>query len=380
MLLSFAQFEREVIGERVRDKIAASKRKGIWVGGPVPLGYQVVAKKLVIVPEEAEMVRSIFHRYLEAGSLSHLASKLAEEGVRPPKRSGRRVAERFTTGPLGHILKARCYLSQTVYRGEAYLGEHEAIVDPTLFERVQERLRDQAVHRRSHRSQTQAVLTGLLYDDAGNRMTPSHASKRGMRYRYYVSQALLQNRTRKAGSVSRVSAPALEALLLAAVQRELASAADSSELTPTGTTDLLRHIERVVVRRRSVQIELIINPDSQRVAGEASATADKDDEDHLPPQVSSISVPWEAEAFIARKGIVRSDGVASMDPEARDALLASIALARSWADELIARGARSFAEIGSRENKTERYVRRLVALAWLSPRIIEAVAEGRQAA
>jgi DNA invertase Pin-like site-specific DNA recombinase len=377
VLLSFAQFEREVIGERVRDKIAASKRKGIWVGGPVPLGYRVQAKKLVVVPEEAEMVRTIFRRYLEAGSLSQLATKLAQRGICPPQRSSRRAAERFRTGPLAHILKNRCYLGETVYRGEAYPGEHEAIIDQALFNAVQERLRDQAVHRRSHRSQSQAILTGLLFDDAGNRMTPSHASKRGVRYRYYVSQALLQNRKAKAGSVTRVSAPALEELVLTTMQRELATADDSSERVPASATELLPHLQRVVLRRRSVAIELVTTPAKHDPTASAPILADEGDQRSASEELRKISVPFKAEAFIARKGIMRSDGAPAMDPDARDALLAAVALARSWANELMGGTARSLAEIAARENKAERYVRRLIALAWLSPRIIEAIAEGR---
>ena len=130
VLLSFAQFEREVIGERVRDKIAASKRKGLWVGGPVPLGYRSVDKKLQVVPEEAETVRLIFRTYLALGSVQKLAAWLDEQNVRPKPRllsNGRTIqAERFMVGPLAHILRNRFYIGEVVYRGEIHKGEHEA--------------------------------------------------------------------------------------------------------------------------------------------------------------------------------------------------------------------------------------------------------------
>src|SRR3974390_1832208 len=141
VLLSFAQFEREVLGERVRDKIAASKRKGLWVGGPVPLGYRCVDKKLVVVPSEAETVRTIFTRYLELGSLSALVTALDRRGIRT-KVNGRRNSRarggiRFGVGSLAHLLKNRFYISQGVHCRGGSRGEQEAILEPNLFEAAQ---------------------------------------------------------------------------------------------------------------------------------------------------------------------------------------------------------------------------------------------------
>src|SRR5271166_5909472 len=193
VLLSFAQFEREVIGERVRDKIAASKRKGIWAGGPVPLGYRCLGKKPVIVPEEAETVRLIFTRYLELGSLGALIEELDRRGIRT---KASRLADgrvrghiRFGAGALAHLLKNRLYI---VYRGEVHRGEHEPILDRGLFEAVQAQLAANAVARQVRLKGSSALLTGRIFDDRGNRMSPTHSNKRGVRYRYYVSHALLQ--------------------------------------------------------------------------------------------------------------------------------------------------------------------------------------------
>jgi site-specific DNA recombinase len=208
VLLSFAQFEREVIGERVRDKIAASKRKGLWVGGPVPLGYRCVDKKLEIVPAEAETVCTIFTLYLELGSMGALLAELDRRGIRT-KVNGRRDGQkrggiRFGVGPLAHLLKNRFYIGEVTYRGEVYRGEHEPILAHDLFEAVQEKLAANAVERRVRLRGSVALLAGRLYDDRGNRMSPTHANKKGVRYRYYVSQALLQNRKAEAGSIARV--------------------------------------------------------------------------------------------------------------------------------------------------------------------------------
>jgi site-specific DNA recombinase len=194
ILLSFAQFEREVIGERVRDKIAASKRKGIWVGGPVPLGYAAVAKKVVVVPAEAETVRAIFARYLELASVQALAPDLDRSGIRSKQRrlaDGRLMGGGpFGVGGLAHLLRNRFYIGEVVYRGETFRGDHEPILDPALFAAVQAKLSSQAVERRCRLRGSPALLAGRLFDEHGQRMTPTHTNKKGVRYLYYVSPAV----------------------------------------------------------------------------------------------------------------------------------------------------------------------------------------------
>ena len=198
VLLSFAQFEREVIGERVRDKIAASKRKGLWVGGPVPLGYRCLDKKLEIVREEAEVVRAIFSWYLDLGSMGALIAELDRQGIRTKingRRDGRKSGGiRFGVGSLAHLLKNRFYIGEITYRGEMHHGEHEPILTRDLFEAVQAKRAANAVARHVRLRGSAALLAGCLFDDRGNRMSPTHANKRGVRYRYYVSHAILQNR------------------------------------------------------------------------------------------------------------------------------------------------------------------------------------------
>src|SRR6266404_2630474 len=183
VLLSFAQFEREVIGERVRDKIAASKRKGIWVGGPVPLGYAAVAKKAIIVPADAETVRAIFTRYLELGAVQALAEDLERRGISTRQRqlkNGRILGGgAFGVGGLAHLLRNRFYIGEVVYRGETFRGDHEPILDLTLFAAVQAKLASQAVERRCRVRGLSALLTGRLFDEQGHRMTPTHTNKKG---------------------------------------------------------------------------------------------------------------------------------------------------------------------------------------------------------
>ena len=221
ILLSFAQFEREVIGERVRDKIAASKRKGIWVGGPVPLGYTAVAKKIVVVPAAAETVRMIFTRYLELGSVQALAQDLDRSGIRSKERklaTGYIIGGvAFGVGALAYLLRNRFYVGEVVYRGETFRGHHEPILDPALFAAVQEKLSTQAVARRCRLRGAPALLAGRLFDEQGHRMTPTHTNKKGVRYSYYVSAL----RKHAPGSIGRVPAPELEAMVLDAIRRHL---------------------------------------------------------------------------------------------------------------------------------------------------------------
>jgi DNA invertase Pin-like site-specific DNA recombinase len=222
VLLSFAQFEREVTGERIRDKIAASKQKGIWMGGTVPLGYRVESRKLLIVEEEAETVRLIFSRYLELGSLPALQNDLRERGLitrRRPLSSGKiRGGVPFTTGPLHQLLTNRIYLGEINHRNRSWPGEHLPIVERELFDAAQDKL---AANRNSHHERlnpSDALLAGRIFDDRGNRMTPSHAKKGPARYRYYVSLALAKGRKEEAGTVKRAAAADIDQLVLEALR------------------------------------------------------------------------------------------------------------------------------------------------------------------
>jgi site-specific DNA recombinase len=193
MLLSFAQFEREVTGERIRDKIAASKRKGMWMGGPVPLGYEVDARKLVVNEREAELVRHIYQRYLEMSSVVELADELNRQGYRTKVQQRASGPHRggciFRRGTLYHLLSNRIYLGQMVHKGEYFAGEHPAIISTELWDAVQVKLKANASGTsRRLRSQQPSLLVGLVFDGEGRAMTPSHATKPGKRYRYYVTR------------------------------------------------------------------------------------------------------------------------------------------------------------------------------------------------
>jgi DNA invertase Pin-like site-specific DNA recombinase len=378
VLLSFAQFEREVIGERVRDKIAASKRKGLWVGGPVPLGYRSIGKKLIVVEEEAEQVRTIFRRYLALGSIGLLIDDLRRCGVRPRARVGRDGGTinptHFMVGPLAYLLKNRFYIGEVVYRGEVHPGEQQPIVDKELFEAVQAKLKDRAVTRKLRRSRSPSFLAGLLFDDRGNAMSPSHANKKGVRYRYYVSQAVLQNRKDEASNIARVAAPDIEELVVAAlrhqvgdINRQVVSNQTSPPLELSDRDLVALKVERIVLLSRHIDMTLRdgVSPEEQGPA-EASSRAP-----------ITLQLPWTPTSAWARKGIAwKPSAQANLDPATSEVLLTAIARARSWMNDLSEGRANSFEEIARRENKVERHIRRLVPLAFVSPRIVEAITNG----
>jgi DNA invertase Pin-like site-specific DNA recombinase len=378
VLLSFAQFEREVIGERVRDKIAASKRKGIWVGGSVPLGYASIKKQLVVVPEDAETVRLIYRRYLEVGSIRALVEDLDRSGIRTRRQTlsnGKiRGGIRFGVGPLAHVLRNRFYIGEVVYRGAVHPGEQEPILDRALFEAVQAKLAASAANRRLRIRSSPALLAGRIFDDRGNQMTPSHTRKRGVRYRYYVSHALLQNRGGHAGSVPRVPAHEIESMVLDAVRARLRQDTGMEADTPETDRDLIeRQVRRVIIKPREIQIELV-SPSGVDAGAEGS-----DHNAPLPRAGASLvlSVSWTGMNETAVKDIVHSPRAKEIiAPANRDGLLLAIAKARAWVGELVDSRAASFAEIAEREGKVERYVRFLASLAFVSPRIVHSIAEG----
>jgi site-specific DNA recombinase len=208
VLLSFAQFEREVIGERIRDKFAASRRKGMWMGGWAPLGYEVRDRKLVVNEEDAKLVWSIFQRFLKTGSATILARQLVQEGVR--NKYGKLVDK----GMLYKLLHNPVYVGEAVHKGVSYPGEHDAILDRKTWDKVQAHLQsDPRKRSAAARGQTPALLKGLIYGPDGAAMSPSHTRRKGMLYRYYVSQTILKL-ARTDMPVGRVPAAEVETIVI----------------------------------------------------------------------------------------------------------------------------------------------------------------------
>ncbi|MES2294322.1 MAG: recombinase family protein [Pseudomonadota bacterium] len=354
VLLSFAQFEREVIAERVRDKVAASKRKGMWMGGGVPLGYINRDKKLIIVPQEAETVRWLFRTYLEVGSIGRLLQKMDEQGIRSKCRElgdGRGVGGcRFGPGSLGYLLRNRGYVGEIAHKGQIHAGEHQPIIERELFDAVQAQLKSGAVDRKLKHAGTLHLLKGKLFDSAGNRMTPSHSVKKGVRYRYYVSQAILGSRPGEAGRVGRVSAPELEALVEETLRKRFASAPGQSLGAPALVES---HLERAVVQYDAIELSLT----NSRGA-----------------PIEIVRLDWQRKPLTAEKGLTVELPPAHQDNKARDALLAAIGKARHWIKDL--GGGVALGDIAKREGKGERQVRLLLPLAFVPPIRVRAFIDG----
>ena len=232
ILLSFAQFEREVTAERIRDKVKASRMKGMWMGGYVPLGYDVVDRKLVVNQQEASKVRMVFERFVEVGSATVLACELRNDGFR--SKQGALIDK----GYLYRLLNNRVYSGEAVHKGEAYAGEHEAIIDTRLWEQVHDIMGESPRKRANNsRTQTSALLKGLLFTATGAAMTPSSTKKGSRRYRYYVSMDHLKNReTPEDGIPRRLPADTAEAAVITEIRRVLR--------TPESTAQVIAALDR----------------------------------------------------------------------------------------------------------------------------------------
>lgn len=360
VLLSFAQFEREVIGERVRDKVAASRRKGLWMGGPVPLGYTNQEKKLVVVREEAETVQWIFKKYLELGSIGPLLEELDRLGIKTKARrfaSGRMVGGgRFGRGGLNHLLKNRCYIGELVHRRQIHVADHEPILERSVFDAVQAKLAQNNVEKSLKVRGAAHLLTGLIFDSAGNRMSPTHTQKKGVRYRYYVSQAVEQRRKGEAGVVARIPAPDVEALVAGLV----AERSGTSGTLPQREV-IEAHICKVIIQADAVDVVM-------RMQDPESHNANLSE-----PEFRRL--PWVRKPFVATKGIIMNPSSgAPEDDKARAAALAAIGKSRLWMQEIL--GGKSFAEIAKREGKCERHIRLLVPLAFVPPPIVQGLIDG----
>ena len=405
VLLSFAQFERELTGERIRDKVAASKKKGMWMGGMVPLGYDCVDRRLIVNHSEADIVRDIFRQYLRLGSVMRLKGYLEEKQIRSKIRTGsdgrKYGGAVYSRGALYQILNNRIYIGRIVHRGESYVGQHEAIIAQELWDNVAARLEanDQA-RRTSKPHPTSSLLTGLLQDTSGIRFTPTHTVKKGKRYRYYTSQAVIRKRGEQQ-QISRYPAAELEALVIAhihemlktphkylhenevspctelAIQRAKALGAQWPKLGRSKQEEFIRAVVKAVILGHN---NLWIEVDQSKVlatllghgSGELRASNDRK------PVVIKLKVEFQP----ARRGVeLHIDPPDSQSSQARPipSLVKEIARARTWYELLVSGEVSGVEDLAKQSGFECRYVRKILQSAVLSPSIIEAILSGRQA-
>src|SRR4030081_3682084 len=375
VLLSFAQFEREVKSELIRDKIAASKRKGLWVGGTLPLGYEMKEGKIAIIEEEAELLRSIFRRYLELGSVNELLRDLRERNMRTKTRLLSTGATRggipFGRGALYYVLSNRFYIGEVKYKNEILPGEQPPIMDRALFDAVRQKSLAQWSHRTIVRNKSDHLLAGLLFDDAGHRMIPTHATKAGIRYRYYVSTPCLHGeaKTASAGSVPRVPAADIEDTVVKCLKEHLAARQDKSTTSAVclgDRDDLAQLIAGVVVHRD----RLIVQPKSDN-ADQGSDSPD-----------GSLTIPWRKPPSRRSRRILLPHNASRNDVrpeqfERRARLVSAIARGRRWLDDVVSGRVTTVAKLCAREKCSVRQVNMTISLAFLAPNLVKAAVEGR---
>lgn len=400
VLLSFAQFERELTGERIRDKFAASKRRGMWMGGPQPIGYDVKERRLIVNPAEAETVRKIFDLYLELGNVRLVEEELRRLGLRTKSyvsAAGRAIGDQsFTRGHLYKILSNPLYIGDISHKGERHKGLHDAIVDKVIWDRVQAMLGDNTQGKRQRANAKEpSLLAGLLVDEFGNKLTATHAVKDGKRYRYYASKAsTARGAHNQPVSGYRIPANEIETIVLreiAAFLRDanrltdalcLANAdmidrarttgaqlASTLEAALPGALDALvdEIIEGVELGADGIRVRLNRSELHRRLVGEAGGP-------------SGNSVVINVTAHLTRHGVANRLVVEDEAPRTGSAsdepLIRAIACGRAWFEELASGRAASFGEIAERVGVTDRYVSRMVDLAFLAPELIEAMLSG----
>ncbi len=407
VLLSFAQFEREVTGERIRDKIAASKRKGMWMGGVVPLGYDLEERHLVLNPAEAKQVEEIYRLYLKLGCVTKLQENLEQRGIhskRRVSRTGRASGgASYSRGALYLILHNRIYRGEITHKGASYPGQHPAIVEQKVWDQVQLKFQSNLQGARKRpRATEQSLLMGLLYDEPGNRFTPSHATKKGRHYRYYTSQAVIKNPGSRHQGPVRIPASEVEelvmsqlTLLLRSPQRMLdilvgpdALPAEIHAVTGTvrewntATTDkiqsLLRSaVQRIVVHNDRIEIQVNRSALRQTVLGMA-------DDPPLPSNSADHPVAIEAAAQLKRCGgevrLVLPPDSPGSKPSPISSLIRAISRAHDWLDRILRGEAVNQRSIAHETGLDERYISRIIPLAFLAPDLTEAILDGKQAA
>jgi DNA invertase Pin-like site-specific DNA recombinase len=407
VLLSFAQFEREVTGERIRDKFAASKKRGMWMGGNIPLGYDLKDRKLVINKKEAETILTIFHLYAELGAVQKMKTEIDRLKLRTKLHTSESGATRgglpFRKGHLYTILGNPLYRGEVKHKGAVYAGDHEAIVDQSLWDRVQAQfVSNTAVRRSGKTSKEPSLLAGLLFDGDGNRMTPSHAVKSGKRYRYYISNNLIVGvgRGRKSADQGlRIPAQEIEKHVVMSIAAFLADAHRvSAELCPSGMppavagaairgassfgkelkTDSSReHYEAIRSLVTRVQVgdgAIVVTLRRQSLAERLSMPTDHDSPNADAPL--ELTIPAELRRIGKEKRLIVAALVPKTNPDA--ALMKAVVRAHQWFEMLKNRTVESISDLARIEKVQRTYPSRIIPLAFLSPDITAAILEGRQ--
>jgi len=375
VLLSFAQFEREVTAERIRDKILASKRKGMWMGGTVPLGYDNVDKKLVVNEEEAELVNLIFKTYLKSTGIKQACHRINKLGCRTKERKGLKPGNlKFWCGHINYILNNRLYIGEIKHKEKHYSGKHKAIIDRGTWQKVRNKIQSSKNNVKSGiHFKNPSLLVGLLKTDNGETLVPSHANKKGKRYRYYItkSEKIDHQETRYAAEqienavieriIDRLEDPTLH---------EISAKSNMIEILKSGTpsekrTEVQRLIKTVTLSPNQLKIRL-----DDKVLGQQEIETDIDLEQTLIVPVSF------KEGKKSKKLVIPSGKHIVQTPDKK--LIALIAKAHLYAKELHSGKYKTMKELSEKLGVNKSDLSKQIRLAYLTPEIITGIIEGRQ--
>lgn len=374
VLLSFAQFEREVTAERIRDKIAASKAKGMWMGGPPPLGYDGADHKLTPSPTEAPTVRMIFERYQALGSVMALQAELRRQGVRSKIRKAKDGSPRggavISPGAVRGILMNPVYKGALRHKEKLVEGAHEAIVSPEVWDAVNAALTQRSITLADEKTRgTSALLTGILKDDRGNTMRPVHSARKGKRYRFYSSVALENGKRDEAGSVTRISAGVIDAFVSDRVLQIL-DPDWRAELSPDQR--LRASAKKVVLGETRLRIVM--------AKGAIAADQEIPDCERVDQADGEIELIWRVQLKHRHNAtLIEAEGQTRTQPGRIDrTLLRGVVMARRWTAELRAGRHGSILDLAKTEKLCVRYLGQILPLAYMAPDLIEQIVEGRQ--
>jgi site-specific DNA recombinase len=383
VLLSFAQFEREVTSERIRDKIAASKKKGMWMGGFIPLGYDLKDRKLLISTTEAKTVQYIYRRYLELGCVRLLKDDLDKNGIHSKVREEKGGCS-FARGMLYKILSNPIYIGQIRHKEICHDGQHKAIIDQELWEQVQQHMASKSIEHKTYNT-VSFPLTNKLFDISGERLVSVHANKKGRRYRYYISQSLRADPKDASSSGWRLPGQEIEQVIAHAASEiildddaittalqeagiethQIQSALNKAKKIQQDSTGLInRFVQRVELQKTGIRLTLSLASLIAREVKDNSVIIVRD----IPMRMKRRGI--EMRLIINGTGPVRVDKT----------LLKTLVRAHKWFNDLATGRMKNMAEIASKEGVDKSYVSRVVNLAFLAPNIIESIIEGHQPA
>jgi site-specific DNA recombinase len=368
VLLSFAQFEREVTGERIRDKIAASKAKGLRMGGRAPLGYDIIEGRLAPNASEADRVKAIFQRYLEVSSLNDLAKEAIPSKRRVSRAGNETGGVVMCRSALNHLLRNPAYVGITCHKEKRYEGTHPGIVPQTLFDQVQAKLDAvPAAQPGTPRVGDRPALEGRIFDDRNYPMVPVHTNRHGQRYRYYISKAKLVGKG-EPGSLHRISAGLIEQFLSDNLQPMLAS----SWTVDGNRSPALSAVRKVTLSNDRVVADLVpaaLRPD-------AAATGDVVEDEQIVRLTLAFEMRKRQGAWILQAPGHQVEQRRKLDR----ALIRAVVLAKGWAAQLEVGDVTSIKALAACEAICDHYAAKLLPLAYLAPDLTEAILDGRQGA